>query len=116
MITIVPNSELPSWLEYPEGYLRLVNQGVTDLTPWHIIGMERVVNRMSGLCSRFPNRNLFPFAIRQDNDLIACWEKTTPGKVVVIKDFATPGWEGFSAYDSFWHWFRAACNDMIDFE
>ena len=90
MITILSTSDLPSWLEYPEGYLRIVNQGVTDLTPWHIIDTERVVNRLNGLHQRFPDRELFPFAIRQDNDLLACWEKTAPGKVVIIKDFMRP--------------------------
>jgi hypothetical protein len=115
MVTLLQQHELPGWLEYPVGYLRLVDQGVTNLTPWHLIDKPEVIERMLGLRKRFPRRDLFPFALRQDNDLVACWENNQPEKVVVIKDFASEGWENTKTHNSFWEWFRAACDDMISF-
>ena len=115
MPSTLNESELPSWFAYPHQYLRLVEQGVVNLTPWHIIGGSEALSRLSGLQNRYPGRDLVPFAVRQDNDLVACWEKSAPERVFVIKDFASEGWESISDYNSFWDWFRRACEDMIDF-
>jgi hypothetical protein len=36
--------------------------------------------------------------------------------VVVIHDFASPGWEQRREYRDFWAWFHVAVEDMFDFE
>jgi hypothetical protein len=107
---------LPDGFEYPADFLRLVEQGITDLTPWHVLSGERLRLRRIGLLERYPGRDLVPFARRQDNDDLACWEGTDAGRVRTIHDFASPGWEERRGHTAFWDWFRAAIEDMIAFD
>lgn len=116
MVSILEQHELPTWFTYPEEYLRLVEQNVIDLTPWHILDRDEAVRRMDGIRKRYAKRELVPFAIRQDNSWVACWEKSVPGRVLVINDFASEGWESVKEHNTFWEWFRSACEDMIGFE
>lgn len=106
----------PVWLEYSSSFLKVIEQGLIHLTPWHIMEAERALVHAQGLARRYPGRNLFPFAYRQDNDDVACWSKDAGGKVFVIHDFASPGWEDEAAFDDFWAWFRSAIEETIDWE
>ncbi|EPY2281134.1 hypothetical protein ACXAT1_002048 [Clostridium sporogenes] len=45
-----------------------------DFDLWYIMDEERVLNRLKGVTERYPNRKLIPFARRDDNDDIACFE------------------------------------------
>lgn len=106
---------LPQGFTYPRQFLRIIEQEIQDLTPWHILSGERLRMRREGLQERYP-RNLVPFARRQDNDDVACWEGTDNHRVVIIHDFASSGWENRESYSSFWGWFRSAIEEMIAFE
>jgi hypothetical protein len=100
---------------YPEGLVRIVKQGLVDLTPWHVMDRDLAKQRLLGLRERYRQKYV-PFAWRQDNDDIACLEAERPGGIVIVHDFASEGFERRQEFDSFWDWFRSAIEDMIDFE
>ena len=100
---------------YPEGIGRVLEQGLVDLTPWHMMDRALAKQRLLGLRKRY-RRKYVPFARRQDKDDIACIDPERPGRVVIVHDFASEGYEQRRDFDSFWDWFRAAIEDMIAFE
>lgn len=110
---LIESDLLPSWFEYPKEFLTLVNQNLLDFDPWIILLGDRLKERYKGLKSRYPSRELIPFARREDNDDVACWEKDKG--VVIIHDFASQGFEGGKETMTFWDWFRLIVNDMIDY-
>jgi hypothetical protein len=109
-------TDLPAWVAEPGPYLRVLDQDLVDLTPWHLMTRDQVLRRVEGLQQRYVGKARFPFARRQDNDDIACWDAERPGMVVVIHDFASAGSEERKTYASFWDWFRAAIDDLIEFD
>lgn len=113
---ILPTEKLPVWLTYPGAFLRLVDQGLVDITPWHILKSAEVVQKCKGLASRYPSRALFPFAYRQDNDDVACWSSGAGERVFVIHDFASPGWENEAEFVDVWSWFRSALEESIHWQ
>jgi hypothetical protein len=90
---LLPPDDRPAWLEYPHSFQRIAEQQLIHVTPWHIMEGPRALTQWRGLAQRYPTRELFPFAYRQDNDDVACWERGMGEKVFVIHDFASPGWE-----------------------
>jgi hypothetical protein len=110
---MAPPNLRPSWLEYPHSFCRLAEQGLIHLKPWHIMEAERAIVLARGLAERYPSRELFPFAYRQDNDDVACWANGAGEKVFVIHDFASPGWEDEAEFDDVWGWFRSAIEETI---
>ena len=108
-------TDLDVQVKLPEGLLRIVNQNLTDLTPWHVMPRDLAVQRLRGLRLRYSHKYV-PFARRQDNDDLACLDPGHPGEIVVIHDFASEGTELRKRFDSFWDWFRAAVEDMEVFE
>ncbi|MBI3757351.1 MAG: hypothetical protein HY267_05180 [Deltaproteobacteria bacterium] len=113
---ILPPSERPNWVEYPHSFCRIVEQQLIHLIPWHIMEGERALRQFRGLAERYPSRELFPFAYRQDNDDVACWAKGMGDKVFIIHDFASPGFENEGAFDDVWSWFRAAVDETISWD
>ena len=108
--------ELPEWFEYPKAFKRVVRLELVDLEPWFIINGARVKERREGLKNRNPMRDLVPFARRGDNDDVACWEKDRGEAVILIHDFTSYGYEEIGAFPTFWHWFRSAVEEMIEFD
>jgi hypothetical protein len=78
-----------------------VELGLTNLEPWWIITGDLLRDRHVELLRRYPQRALVPFARRQDNDDVACWDVST-GKVIVIHDFASPGSETRGEFADFY--------------
>jgi len=109
---ILTQDELPEDFRYPSEFQILIDQGLLDFDPWVIIIGERLRTRYAGLKARYPKRKLVPFAKREDNDDLACFESARG--VVVIHDFASSGFEGGQTPMSFWDWFRMIVEDMID--
>ena len=56
-----------------------------------------------------------PFANRQDNDDVACFDLDRGG-ISIIHDFASVGWEQREVYPTFYAWLRQAVEDLIEFE
>lgn len=69
-----------------------------------------------GLKKRYPTRMLVPFARRIDNDNIACWDLDKAGRVSIIHDFASPGWEQEAELEDFYGWLRQAIEDLIEYD
>lgn len=117
MADLLSVEDLPSGFSYPSSFVRVVELGLTHLEPWHVLEGARLRERKVGMARRFPARELVPFAVRQDNDDVACWDLARGGeRVVVIHDFASPGWEERDEYPDFYTWLRQAVEDLIGFE
>jgi hypothetical protein len=102
MADLLTIAELPEGFDYPAEFIRVVELGLTDLEPWWIFDGDQLRRRAIGLRERYPERQLVPFARRQDNDDVACWD-LDHGDVAVVHDLASAGWEQrgrFPDYDS----------------
>ena len=111
--------QLPDGFEYPSDFRKVVGLGLIDIVPWYIGVGDFLVQRNAGLRDRYPSRTLVPFAFRGDNDDTACWDLDRPhGTVVIVHDYASAGWEsrGNRWFPDFRDWFRAAVDDMFDFD
>ena len=107
--------ELPNWFSYPKEYQRIQTLNLIDLEPWFILNGDFLINKRKGLQARFPSLDLVPFARRQDNDDVACWEKSGGNlKVFIVHDYSDCGWDNRKIFESFWDWFKKALDDMID--
>ncbi len=100
---------------YPPEFLKVVRLGLLDLEPWYVLRGERLRELHDGLARRYPTKRWVPFARRQDCDDVACWSRDGTPRVVVVHDFADPGWEERRNFATFWDWFRQAVEDMIEF-
>lgn len=98
---------------YPKEFLKIVDLKLTDLDLWYLMPKEQVEIRIKGLKNRYPKRKLIPFARRDDNDDIACFEIGKGNKVQIIHDFSNEGYEQRKEYDCFWTWFKDAIEEMI---
>jgi hypothetical protein len=115
MADLLTIDDLPDGFKYPPPFVRVVELGLTNLEPWWIIDGDVLRNRFAGLQRRYPERSLVPFAARQDNDDVACWDMAT-GNVAIVHDRASPGWERRAEFDDFYAWFRQAVEDFIEFD
>jgi hypothetical protein len=113
---LIDEPDLPKGFTYPGAFLRVVNQGLIDLTPWYIIDKDQALKRLAGLKDRYPTRSLIPFARRDDNDDVACFEIGQEHSVTIVHDFASSGYETKKKLDTFWDWFKYAVDEMILFE
>ena len=98
---------------YPAEFIKIVELNLVDFDMWYLMNSEQVDIRIKGLKSRYPSRNLIPFARRDDNDDIACFEVGKGNSVQIIHDFADEGFEQRKVYEFFWDWFRDAIDEMI---
>ena len=83
--------------------------GIYRLDPWQLALGASLRTLYAIVRKRYPHRGLVPFAAWED--LVACWDKDKPGKVVIV-DIALPEEPG-SELDSFWDWFQEAIHQMI---
>ncbi|WP_217199700.1 hypothetical protein [Streptomyces buecherae] len=112
MLDLLSEKELPGGFTYPDAFMRAAESGLISLEPWWLLEGDRLRVRISGLRERFPERQLVPFARREDNDDVACWDVGS-GKVCIIHDFTTPGREQRAEYPHFYDWLRSAVEDFI---
>jgi hypothetical protein len=111
---LLKEHELPAGFVYPAEFMQIIEQNLIDLEPWNIMSGEDLRWRNDGLKQRYPTRGLIPFAKRWDNDDIACWDPRFVPKVLIIHDFASPGYEDRRIFSDFWAWFKSAINDLIE--
>ena len=103
-MNLLERNEKPDWVVFPQEYLELVYKGDDEFLPWYLMDKEQLLIRFNGMKNRYPNRSLFPFARDDQSDDVACWEKDKPGKVVLIHDFASPGYENKKEFENFKDW------------
>src|SRR4051794_16490516 len=113
MADLLALEDLPPGFTYPPSFIRTVELDLTNLEPWWILQGERLRSRADGLRKRFRKRTLVPFAERQDNDDVACFDVDL-GEVCVVHDFADSGWERREVFTSFDAWFRQAVDDYLE--
>lgn len=102
---------LPKGFIYPESFIGFVEGEIPDLEPWRFFYVEELDSRFIGLSQRYPDKVLIPFARREDNDDIACFDgdvRSDNPKVLIIHDFASQGWEERGSYDDYFCWLEAA--------
>src|SRR5262245_22245576 len=113
MTKLLEDEELPPGITYPTPLRRLIARGIQNLEPWYVFDAAQARERLRGLRDRFPTRILLPFARREDNDDVACFDQQVPGKVVIIHDFSLEGFEQREILADFYSWLRKAFEDMI---
>ena len=113
---LLASQELPENFKYPHQFLRAVGLGLHDLEPWFLLQGELLRSTYDGLNERYASSKLVPFARRQDNDDIACWQSSDPEKIFIVHDHAAIGWEQRESYQSFYKWLRKALEDFIEFD
>lgn len=110
MIDILDEHEKPKWVEYPSLYLSLIEKNEDEFLPWYLMDKAQVLIRYQGLKKRYPQRDLYPFARDDKSDDVACWERGKPGKVILIHDFASPGYENKMEFETFSEWYSFVLN------
>jgi len=98
---------------FPSSYLKVIELNLVDYEYWYLMGDKQIRTRKEGLNKRFPNRNLIPFARRDNNDDIACFEVGQGEKVFIVHDFASEGYERRQEFEDFWSWFISAIKELI---
>lgn len=106
-------SEIYTDFQYPASFVKAIKLNLLNFDFWYFMPNEQVLERINGLKKRYPSRKLIPFARRDDNDDIACFEVGKEPKVQIIYDFASEGYEQRGEYDDFWSWMRAAIDELI---
>lgn len=91
--------EIYKGYSYPKEFLKIVDLNLVDLDLWYLMTKEQVEIRIIGLKNRYPERQLVPFARRDDGDDIACFEIGKGNKVQIVHDFASAGYEQRKEYD-----------------
>ncbi|OJU13245.1 MAG: hypothetical protein BGN88_02400 [Clostridiales bacterium 43-6] len=99
--------------KYPASYLKVIELNLVDYENWYLMNVQQIQVRRKGLLERYPNRNLIPFAKRDDNDDIACFEIGHGERVFIVHDFANEGWERRQEFETFWNWFISAIKELI---
>tara|TARA_B100001094_G_scaffold117191_1_gene113043 strand:- start:59 stop:460 length:402 start_codon:yes stop_codon:yes gene_type:complete len=115
-LELIDEENLPSWFKYPKEFLRTVNLGLVYFDVWWIFDGDTLYSTYTGLKERYPDRDLVPFARKGGTDDHACWERGKGDKIVIIHDYASPGYESREEYESFWDWFRAVVEEMMEFD
>lgn len=100
--------------EYPQSFVKAVELNLVDFDLWYMMDEGQVLRRIEGLNQRYPNRKLIPFARRDDNDDIACFEIGKGEKVQIVHDFASEGYEQRKEFEDFGQWLEAAVHEMIE--
>lgn len=100
--------------EYPDAYEKLLELKLFDFDVWYLIPQEQAERRLLALQERYPNRKLIPFARRDDNDDIACFEVGKENRVQIIHDFASLGFEQREELQDLWEWVENAVKEMVE--
>jgi hypothetical protein len=109
------NEIVYSGFEYPEAYEKLLELKLFDFDIWYLMPEEQAQRRLLGLQERYPGRKLVPFARRDDNDDIACFEVGKENRVQIIHDFASLGFEQRAELQDLWEWVQNAVKEMVEY-
>ncbi len=101
---------------FPASYFRVIELNLVNYDYWYLMDKSQILTRREGLLNRYPNRNLIPFARRDNNDDIACFEVGHGERVFIVHDFASEGYERRQEFDDFWSWFISSIKELIGIE
>lgn len=109
--------QLLEGFSYPPQFLRLVELGIHNLEPWHLVEGDELLGLCESLKNLYPQRTLVPLYRRQDNDDMVCVDPNVSlTKVLRIHIGASSGWEERQMYKSVYDWFQVAVQDCIEFD
>ena len=114
MADLLDRAILPGGWSYPPEFVEFAKASPRNLEPWFVLKGKRLRDRYDDLRRRYPDRQLVPFARRQDNDDVAAWEGAAGGRVTIVHDFAEPGWEQREWLPTFTDWLHRAERDHED--
>ena len=106
----VSSEILPTGFKYPSSYCNFTSKELPDIEPWGCFDYM-LEHRYKWMNKRYPESTLVPFARRYDNDDVACFDGSdTSGdpRVLLIHDFASPGWEDRGKFNNFLEWLEFA--------
>lgn len=99
---------------YPKEFLYIIDLNLINFEVWNFYSYEGAIFRMQGLKKRYPEGKIVPFAKRDDNDDIACFDIETR-EVYVIHDFSTEGYKNRIIYENFEEWFKVCIENMFEY-
>ena len=102
--------------DYPREFIKMLERNLIYFEPWFVLSGQDLVIRYEGMKKRYPSRKLIPFARREDNDDVACWDLDNGKKVIIIHDFAELDWEQVEVMSTFYDWIRRAVDDRIAYD
>ncbi|WP_279583259.1 hypothetical protein [Fodinicola feengrottensis] len=85
-----------------------IDHCLVDLIPWVLFTSDsQISTRSKGINEAYTERHVLCFAERRDTDDVGCvvLESTADyaaGEVLIIHDFASPGWEVDVSFSDFW--------------
>ena len=80
--------------------------------PWRFIPRDSLTAETDELKTRYPERNLIPFAKKQGYGDIACFESKNDRKVIVLYTETASGKESVRTFDDFWAWMHFAADEI----
>lgn len=98
--------DFPGWLQLPNKYFELIQLSQNAFLPWYLINRDDYLTKRKGLQERYPSRELVPFAKHDYSDDVACWDRNKLSKVVIVHDYASPGYENRYIFESFDDWYN----------
>lgn len=113
MIKLFSENFKNDWIVFPEVYLKLKEKNEYDFLPWYILNDSQIEFWFKYLYSTY-NRNLYPFARKDQTDDFACWEKNKGTQIQIIHTFASSGWEQREKFNNFQEWYEWALQQKIN--
>ena len=105
---VFTSAAIPEWVKPTKEFLQLLKEDSEEILPWFFCDEKAIYSANLALKNNYRNRELFVFAHRDDSDLIAFFEKSKPGKVVLVYNFDDPGYEAGPEFVSFEAWYEYA--------
>ena len=115
-------AHLPSGFCYPRAFDHLLDREMVQLWNFHVLEAEDARERMTGMRRRYPARVFVPFAKDERSDDVACFEHGSgpgfvPHRVVLVDDYAPPGFEDCGSDPDLLAWLRSTLADaLVDLE
>ena len=107
-------NDFPIWVKVPLKYIEMTKEPNEKYLPWYLFDLENYKIRLNGMKKRYPARTLVPFARHDYSDDVACWDVDRPGKVLIIHDYSSSGYENKYEFDSFEDWYKYILNMVED--
>lgn len=119
---MLPKEIIDEGFPLPFEYHFIFSRNLTNIAPWFFLESPLFIGRGEGINLRYPSRVVIPFAYRNDNDDNACLVVESsitgeePNDILIIHDFASPGWEVEGKFKSFVDWYSFVLKEILSIE
>jgi len=98
---LLPEELIPEWFSgYPIEISRLFQTAQDTHSGWSQLDLKDLIEKYEGLQQRYPDRRLIPLLQRVGSDDVLCIDESVNGRIVVIHDYASQGFEEQASYSS----------------